>query len=161
MAAPSRRQYQIYIERPVEVVFAFHTDLGNHVRIAPEDAPEEVVSGADTVLQLGACVTFRARHGAIWRTLTAKITEWSPPDGFVDEQIEGPFASWVHRHRFVPFQNGTLMTDILEYEVGSGPLGALAERVWLGKHLDHFFRYRQNEAKRLLERIGRIKGPGA
>lgn len=159
MAAPSRRQYQIYIERPVEVVFAFHADLANHARLAPDDSPfEELASGTGTTLEVGACVAFRMRHGARWRTMIRKVTVWTPPDGFAEEQIEGPYARWVHQHRFTPFQNGTLMADILEYEVG--PLGALTERMGLGKRIDEHFRHRQSAAKSLLERLGRIKGPG-
>ena len=41
------------------------------------------------------------------------------------------------------------MSDQVEYETPLGPLGALAEKLWLGKHLDDFFHYRQKEAKRI------------
>jgi ligand-binding SRPBCC domain-containing protein len=152
------RQYKIFIDRPPDVVFAFHTDLKNHPRVSPPDGHEEVLSPLDTVLAQGVRVSFRARHGGIWHKMESEIIDWDPPRAFTDRQISGPFASWTHKHRFVPFQLGTLMTDSVEYETPAGPLGALADRFWLGKHLDEFFQYRQNEAKRLLERIGRIKG---
>lgn len=159
MAAPSRRQYQIYIERPVEVVFAFHADLANYSRIAPDEPFEELVAGGVTALDQDVRAAFRVRQGALWRNMVRKVTLWTPPDSFTEEQVEGPYARWVHQHRFTPFQNGTLMADILEYEVG--PLGALTERMGLGKRIDEHFRHRQSAAKGLLERLGRIKGPGA
>jgi ligand-binding SRPBCC domain-containing protein len=159
-AALTRRQYQVFIDRPPEAVFAFHTSLKNHQRISPPDQPEEVLSPLDTVLDQGVRITTRTKRGGVWQTLEAEIVEWDPPNGFTDRQVSGPFASWTHRHKFVPFQAGTLMTDTIEYSAPAGPLGALADKLWLGKHLDEFFRFRQAEAKRILEQVGRIKGRG-
>lgn len=156
--AVQRRQYQIFIDRAPQAVFEFQANLKNHPRISPPDGREEVVSPLDTELSLGVRVSFRARHGGVWHALESEIVEWNPPYGFVDRQVSGPFASWSHRHRFVAFQAGTLMTDQIEYTPPAGPLGALAERLWLGKHMDEFFNYRQAEAKRILEQITRIKG---
>ena len=153
-----RRQYQIFIDRPPEAVFAFQTNLRNHTRTSPPENGEEILSPLDTVLDHGVCVTFRAKHGGAWQTLVSQIVEWNPPFGFTDRQVSGPFAAWTHRHKFVAFQTGTLMTDQIEYAPPAGPLGALADKLWLGKHLDDFFNHRQKEAKRLLEQVGRIKG---
>ena len=160
MGTPTRRQYQIYIERPVEAVFVFHADLKNHARLSSPEMPEEIIAGLDTPRAVGACITYRTRQGATARQQTCKLIQWDPPHGFAEEQVNGPFASWVHRRRFTAFQSGTLMADLIEYEPGAGPLGAIAERLWLGKHLDTAFRHRQNEAKRIMEQVGRIKGLG-
>lgn len=154
----TRKQFQIFIDRPPEAVFAFHASLRNHVRISPPDQHEEILTPLDIELGLGVRVQFRARHGGLVWTLESEIIEWDPPQGFTDRQVSGPFGSWIHRHRFTPFQTGTLLADTIEYSAPAGPLGALADRLWLGKHLDEFFRYRQQEAKRLLEQVGRIKG---
>lgn len=153
-----RRQYTIFIDRPPEAVCAFHANLKNHSRLCPPDQQEEIIAGGDDPLCEGAKVTFRARHGGLRHTLESEITEWDPPHGFTDRQVKGPFAAWIHRHKFVPFQTGTLMTDTIEYAVPAGPLGLLVEKLWLGEHLDRFFNHRQAEAKRLLEQIGRIRG---
>jgi len=154
-----RRQYQVFIDRAPEDVFAFQADLRNHARLSPPDQEEEV-TGVSPIgpLRLGSRVTFQAKHGGVRRNMEAEITEWNPPYGFTDRQVRGPFASWTHRHRFVAFQDGTLMTDLIEYEAPAGPLGALADKLWLGEHLEKFFNHRQQEAKRILERVGRIKG---
>jgi ligand-binding SRPBCC domain-containing protein len=146
-----RRQFQIFIDRSLEDVFAFHADVKNHARISPPDQAEEVTA-------LGTQVTFKAKHGGVRRTLESVIVEWNPPNGFTDRQVRGPFATWTHRHKFVAFQDGTLMTDQIEYEAPAGPLGALADKFWLGEHLNRFFNHRQAEAKRIMEQMGRIKG---
>jgi ligand-binding SRPBCC domain-containing protein len=41
---------------------------------------------------------------------------------FVDEQIRGPFAKWVHRHEFEAAGGKTRLTDRIEYELPGGPL---------------------------------------
>ena len=151
---PARRQYQIYIASPPETVFAFHADLNNHPRTCPPGQREQIVKGLEDPLKECARVVFRARHGGRFRTLEAEIAEWDPPRGFVSRQVRGPFRSWTHRHTFRPFQRGTLMTDQIEYRPPWGPLGALVNAVWLGGHLDRFFAYRQQAAKRLLEEKG-------
>lgn len=154
-----RRQFQVFIDRSLEDVFAFHADLKNHARTSPPDQAEEVVAITPPgPLALGTQVTFKAKHGSVRRTLEAVIVEWNPPHGFTDRQVKGPFSTWTHRHKFVAFQDGTLMTDQIEYEAPAGPLGALADKLWLGEHLDRFFNHRQAEAKRILEQMGRIKG---
>lgn len=147
----SRRQYQIYIDRPPETVFAFHADISNHPRTCPPEQREQILHGAGQPLHDGTRILFRAKHGGRWRTLEAEIAEWDPPKGFVSRQMHGPFRSWTHRHTFRPFQRGTLLTDQIEYRVPYGLFGLLANRLWLGRHLDRFFTYRQQAAKRLLE----------
>jgi ligand-binding SRPBCC domain-containing protein len=153
-----RRLYQLFIDRPPEAVFEFHANLKNHPRINPPESREEVVSPLDTELALGVHLSFRTRYSGLWHPLESEVVEWNPPFSFVDRQVTGPFASWSHRHRFVAFQTGTLMTDQIEYTPAGGPLGNLAEWLYLGKRLDEFFHHRQAEAKRLLEQVGRIKG---
>jgi ligand-binding SRPBCC domain-containing protein len=32
--------------------------------------------------------------------MTSRITEWSRPERFVDEQVRGPFAAFRHEHLF-------------------------------------------------------------
>jgi ligand-binding SRPBCC domain-containing protein len=41
---------------------------------------------------------------------------------FVDEQIHGPFAKWVHRHEFEAAGLKTRLTDRVEYELPGGSL---------------------------------------
>jgi len=165
-----RRHYQIFIDRAPDAVFAFFADPRNHSRISPPGHDEElrVVAeqageGATSVATLGpgAQATLRA-GGPLARALTVQVSEWNPPHGFTLRQTptggNGAFTAWAHRRKLTPFQTGTLLRDEIEYEVAAGPLGALADKAFLGARLDKTFHHRQTEAKRLLERIGRIKG---
>jgi ligand-binding SRPBCC domain-containing protein len=151
---PIRRQYQIYIERPLQAVFDFVSDPTNHARLCPEGQVEEVL-GALTSLSVGNVVPFRSGP---WGNITAEVSEKTEPTVFTLRQLEGPFVSWIHRYKLIEFQQGTLLTEQYEYEPKG--IGALTDRLSGAKLWDAWVRHRQSETKKILERIGRIKGPG-
>ena len=155
-----RRSYQIFIDRPPEAVFEFFASRKNHARICPDDFNEEVLGDPDAPLADKTQMTVQTRRAsAASRTMTTEISDWKFPNGWTETQIVGPFASWTHRRKFAPFQTGTLLSETIEYvPLSGGPIGVLADKMWLGKRLDAYFNGRHKEAKRLLEQIGRIKG---
>ena len=161
-----RRQYQVFIDRVPEAVFAFHTNLANHARICPPDQTEEVLSGTEAQLGEGSRIVLRVTRKAtaaalITHTVILEVAEWNPPHGYALRQVEGPFKAWINRRKLTPFQGGTLFADQMEYVTPSGPLGLLSIRPYVGVAMDKYYQYRQAEAKRLIERIGRIKGRDA
>lgn len=153
------------IERTVEVhaplgrVFAFVTDIRNHSRVAPPETQEELLDAGDTPLRVGTIVRLRARYGGIRWTLTSRITAFDPPGPlhpdtayFRDEQVQGPFALWRHDHWFAATSDGgTRLTDRFTYAAPLGPLGRIAERIWLNDRLRRLMEHLQATEKRLLE----------
>jgi len=98
---------------------------------------EHVVGGVTTgPLRLGDEVTWQARHlGRTWR-ITARITAYTRPRYFADDQVAGPFALWRHAHHFERQADGTtLMRDVIHYAAPYGPLCRLAELVVLDRYL--------------------------
>ena len=67
---------------------------------------------------------------------------------FVDEQRIGPYAFWHHQHSIEPFENGVLMTDIVSYKPPLNFLGSLANTIFIRKHLERIFIYRENAIKK-------------
>jgi ligand-binding SRPBCC domain-containing protein len=161
MATLIRRQYQIFVDRPPEAVFTFFTTPRNYGRITPEETAFLLKSEPTTDLGPGAHLTWKVQVGGLWRILESEIFEWNPPDGFAERQVRGPFAGWIHRRKFSPFQTGTLINETIEYTPGGGPLlAALADKLGYGAQLDDLFAHRHAEAKRLMETVTRIKGRG-
>ena len=48
-------------------------------------------------------------------TWVTEITHVRALHFFVDEQRVGPYRLWHHQHILQPFDNGTMMTDIVSY----------------------------------------------
>ncbi len=84
----------------------------------------------------------------------ARITEFEWNHHFADVQQKGPFKQWHHRHEFLPETHqgvhGTLVRDVIEYEVGFGPLGALANSLFVARQMRRTFAARQKILPKLL-----------
>lgn len=84
----------------------------------------------------------------------ARITEFEWNHHFADEQKQGPFRRFHHRHEFQSEVrdgiNGAILRDVIEYEAGFGVLGELANRLFVRRQLEGIFRYRQSALERLL-----------
>jgi ligand-binding SRPBCC domain-containing protein len=51
---------------------------------------------------------------------TALHTAFEKDRLFADEQIQGPFAKWIHRHEFEAVGRATRLTDRVEYQLPGG-----------------------------------------
>ena len=84
----------------------------------------------------------------------ARITEFEFGRYFRDVQIRGPFRKWEHRHEFATAKRdgrpGTLVRDVVEYEVGYGLVGRLAERWLIQRMIKAGFDYRHRRTAELL-----------
>lgn len=108
---------RLVVGAPVETVFAFHEREDALALLSPPFPPLRVVSrrggirpGGRVDLRIGP-VRWLAAH-----------TEYVPNRLFVDEQLEGPFASWVHRHEFEAVGPRTRLTDHVTFALHGGPL---------------------------------------
>ena len=63
----------------------------------------------------------------------------------------GPFRRFDHDHYFAPEDAGTRMTDVFDYAAPLGPLGRLAERLFLTRYLRLFLAERNQAIKRAAE----------
>lgn len=108
----------VLVAAPVAAVFAFHERDDALPRLSPPFPPVRVVS-REGGIRTGARVDLRI--GPI-RWLAAH-TVYDPPRLFVDEQVEGPFATWVHRHEFEAVDaTTTRLTDRVTFTLPGGPV---------------------------------------
>ena len=83
----------------------------------------------------GSTVTWRARHFGIVFHLTSRVYDIDPPHRFCDQQIRGPFRDFLHVHEFKPHAEGTLMRDTITFRSPSGPIGTLADKLFLRTYM--------------------------
>ena len=61
----------------------------------------------------------------------------------MDEQRVGPYKLWLHTHKLEDTDEGTRMTDDIRYLVPFGPIGSLANALYVGRTLRQIFHYRR------------------
>lgn len=114
-------------------LFEISLDIDAHVSSMQQSGERAIAGTTSGTIGLGETVTWRARHFGIWFTMTSKITELDKPSRFVDQQVRGPFKTFVHEHRFDSVGGECRMTDTIT--VGSPIFGRLAERMVLVPYL--------------------------
>ena len=140
---------ETFLPRSIDEVFEFFANAENLERITPPELDFRILTPTPIVMREGKLIDYRLRLFGIpfgWRT---RIVEWQPNDHFIDEQVRGPYASWTHLHTFAAFEDGTLMTDRVEYRLPFQPAGAIALPL-VRRQLDRIFRYRADAIQRLL-----------
>jgi ligand-binding SRPBCC domain-containing protein len=70
---------------------------------------------------------------------------------FVDEQIKGPFAKWVHRHEFEDTDGKTRLTDRVEYQLPGGPIINVLFGWMVNLGLKRMFHHRHRVTKQVCE----------
>ncbi|MEL7375757.1 MAG: SRPBCC family protein [Bacteroidota bacterium] len=142
------------IEAPIQRVFDLARSIDLH-KISTASTREEAIAGVTSgLISGGGTVTWRAKHFGVFQELTSKITEFDPPRLFVDEMQKGIFKSLKHEHLFEVADGHTIMTDTLVYVSPLGPLGQLADWLFLEKYLMQFLKDRNEVVKEYAEGDG-------
>jgi ligand-binding SRPBCC domain-containing protein len=134
------------IHAPIELCFDLARSVDAH-QLTAASTRERVVAGKLTgLLELGDRVTFEAVHLGIRQRLTAQIVELERPHRFVDEMVSGVFSCLRHVHEFHELfeeRPTVLMRDTLEWRSPLGPLGVLADKLFVARHLHKFLLEKQ------------------
>ena len=147
----ARIELSLYVAAPVDRCFDLARSVEAHLRSTAATG-ERAVGGKTTgLLGLGDEVTWRARHFGVRQHLTSRITAFDRPRHFRDSMVRGAFARFDHDHYFEPEGNGTRIRDVFDYDAPLGPLGWVAERVFLSAYMHRFLLTRLRELKRLAE----------
>lgn len=159
-----------WVPEPLERVFHFFADPENLPRIMPPrqqariellqlvpppphagGQPIEAIAGVGSEILLSLRPIPWKPVRILWR---ARILDFEWNRYFRDVQADGPLQSWTHRHEFEPSQRdgrqGTLIRDLVEYDPGFGPLGAIADALFLRHAFRSMFEYRKKAVERLL-----------
>lgn len=164
-------QFEQWVPIAIEKVFLFFTNPNNLPRIMPPDSGTELVAlrlahppdstppvpNLDSLAGVGSEIvtSFRPISFLPFRAQwIALITEFEWNHHFADIQKQGPFKRFQHRHEFCSEArdgaSGTTIRDVIEYDPGFGPLGQLAQKLFIAHSLKQTFEYRQRMLEKLL-----------
>jgi len=139
-------EYRGAMPASADEVFAYHARPGAFRRLAPPWQKLEVLEESGDVT--GGRVAFDVWFGPLKRHWLAEMGSAVPGRQFVDRQLEGPFASWEHVHRFVPIdERQSELIDHIEYSLPAGMLTDAVAEGPAGKTLSRLFRFRHERTR--------------
>jgi len=149
---PRRLEFTSVVPRPLAETWSFFSRPENLEKLTPPDVHFDIKTPvAGVAMYEGMAIQYRvspfAGVGMDWIT---EITKIAHHEYFVDDQRVGPFALWHHQHHFKALDDGrTEMTDILHYQAPFGPLGTLADWLFVHRQVKGIFTAREEAIKRL------------
>jgi ligand-binding SRPBCC domain-containing protein len=142
---------------PAADVYAFHARPDALERLIPPWERIRVLV-PPTSLAAGTRVRIRQWVGPVPIVIEAVHRSCHPGVSFVDEMVRGPFARWVHEHRFEAVEpNASWLVDNVEYELPFGALGALAGRL-VERRLERMFAYRHQVTLEAMTQLAASRG---
>jgi ligand-binding SRPBCC domain-containing protein len=141
--------YQFYREQKVnatlEEIWDFISSPANLKEITPDYMGFDITSSwLAEKMYPGMIISYRVSPLlGIKTTWVTEITHVEALKFFVDEQRVGPYSMWHHQHHIEPIEGGVLMKDTVSYRPPFGPLGAIANTLFIRAKLQEIFDYRK------------------
>jgi ligand-binding SRPBCC domain-containing protein len=158
--AQYRRQTRV--AAPFDEVWDFHSRVSGLEALTPGwmGLEVEAVRGPDgepdpDVLEVGSRIRMALRPFGVgprqrWVSRIVARERGDDEGFFRDDMDGGPFAKWVHTHRFVADGDETIVDDEVEYELPGGGVGrAVSPLARIG--FEPMFAFRHRKTRKILE----------
>lgn len=129
----------------IETAWDFFSNPKNLSLITPPELELEITSEPDDTIYQGMIITYNLKLALFFKTIwVTEITHVRRPCFFTDEQKIGPYRLWHHQHFFSECDGGVLVKDIVHYSLPLGPVGSIANKLYVRNNLEHIFEYRKD-----------------
>ena len=140
------------VKTDINTAWDFIRSPGNLDAITPDDMSFEIVSELPDAMYNGLMIEYRIGIPIIGKqTWLTEIKHVRENHSFVDEQRIGPYKLWHHYHEIQSEDGGVRFIDNVHYTLPLGPLGAIANALYVKKTLNNVFNYRAKMIPELLE----------
>lgn len=143
----------------LEHAWQFFSSPANLKEITPPYMGFDITSDKRFLVKMypGQVITYTVKPvlgiPLFWMT---EITHVEEGRFFVDEQRVGPYKIWHHQHHFEAVEGGVEMTDLVHYQLPLGPLGDLAQVMFVRRQLNEIFDYRYKKLEDLFGTMPQI-----
>jgi ligand-binding SRPBCC domain-containing protein len=143
-----------------EHLFTFHSDPRNIIHVMPPTLKLVSLQTNGPAAE-GRLIEFHCRDWWVipmrWKCRWHTV---QPPRLLVDEMVEGPFAQFVHEHRFEPLpEGGCVMHDTITYAFGRSWWGKAISETGVRLYLHLLFAYRHNRTRRWAKQASLTSSP--
>jgi ligand-binding SRPBCC domain-containing protein len=150
MAVHSLQKIQ-FIPASLDQTWSFFSSSANLPLITPPEMDFRILSKYQgDRIYAGQVIEYKLRPlpgiRVYWMTEIIHVQEGVY---FVDEQRYGPYSLWHHQHHFKEKDGGIEMTDIVHYKVPFGPIGDLANILFVQRQLERLFQYRHQQVEEI------------
>jgi ligand-binding SRPBCC domain-containing protein len=140
-----------HIQAPLHICFDLARSIDLH-QVSTAHTNETAIDGKTSgLIGLHEFVTWQATHFGVRQQLSSRITAFTYPVHFRDEQIKGIFQYIRHDHYFAYDAPTTTMTDEFQYASPLGYLGKLADALFVKRYLTHLLQKRNAIIKQFAE----------
>ena len=127
-----------------EILWEFISVPQNLNKITPPEMAFEIIGDPPEKTFAGLLLEYRVKVPLLgWSSWLTEIKYVEEGFSFMDEQRVGPYKLWLHTHKLEDTDEGTRMTDDIRYLVPFGPIGSLANALYVGRTLRQIFHYRR------------------
>jgi ligand-binding SRPBCC domain-containing protein len=134
-----------------QIVFDLARSIDFQSKVVTSSNEKAVAGRTSGLIGLNETVTYRGKHLGVVQSLTTRVTEFDPPNFFADEMEKGAFKSMRHEHYFSTSGEETIMKDVFNFEAPLGPLGWLANKLFLEAYMTNFLKGRNSTLKEYAE----------
>ncbi len=143
------------IKSDIKTIWSFISSPKNLAAITPPNIGFSILNQANPLEKVYAGQLIQYHISPLlniklyWVT---EITHVRENDYFIDEQRFGPYKFWHHQHFLKQVNGGVEMTDIVHYKPPFGPIGTIANNLFIKKQLKHIFDYRYEKIEELFNK---------
>ncbi|MDP2303702.1 MAG: SRPBCC family protein [Ignavibacteria bacterium] len=132
-------------------LFEFHRDTNNLPKISPLFPKVKLISISEFPLQNDSVIIIQLNFILFKIYWEIRITDFVFNEKIADIQIKGPFKFWKHYHIFTSVDEGTIITDRIDFIPPFGIIGKVLLPL-IKLQLFLMFKLRHHKTKSLFER---------
>ncbi|MEP6645960.1 MAG: SRPBCC family protein [Saprospiraceae bacterium] len=142
--------FEQFMPITLKEAWTFFSTPANLNLITPEKMHFRILSDVPEKMYAGLHIRYKIKPMLnIPMTWITEISEIKEYEYFDDRQIKGPYKVWRHQHYFKEVENGVLMTDKLNYDIGWGIIGNILGKIWVDRQVREIFEYRRKQIEKL------------